>query len=197
MAAVVVLSNILVQYPFAVVIGRLNLADLLTWGAFSYPLAFLVTDAANRLFGPRASRRVVYAGFALAVILSVWLATPRIAVASGSAFLVAQLVDVGIFDRLRDRVWWMAPSVSSFVGSAIDTLLFFSLAFAPTFVLLGPNDPFAVEAAPLVGLFAFDAPRWMSWALGDFGVKLLVALLALIPYRLIVIATLQRRATPV
>jgi uncharacterized PurR-regulated membrane protein YhhQ (DUF165 family) len=194
MAAVVVLSNVLVQYPFAFTLGRLDLADLLTWGAFSYPLAFLVTDSTNRLLGPRIARRVVYWGFAVAVVLSVWLATPRIAIASGSAFLVAQLLDIFIFNRLRDRVWWMAPSFSSLIGSAVDTLIFFSLAFAPLFVMLGANDTFAVEAAPLLGLYAVDAPRWLSWALGDFSVKLLIAAFALIPYRVIIGMFLPPRA---
>lgn len=186
MAVVVVLSNVLVQYPFAHTLGRLNLADLLTWGAFSYPLAFLVTDSTNRLFGPRVARRVVYCGFAVAVLLSVWFASPRIAIASGTAFLLAQLLDIFIFNRLRDRAWWKAPSFSSLAGSALDTLVFFSLAFAPAFVFLGPNDPFAAEVAPLIGLYPIDTPRWLSWALGDFTVKLLMAALALVPYRVII-----------
>ena len=197
MAAVVVLSNVLVQHPVAVTLGRLNLADLLTWGAFSYPLAFLVTDSTNRIFGPRMARRIVYVGFALAVVLSIVFATPRIAIASGSAFLIAQLLDIVIFNRLRERVWWMAPSVSSLAGSAIDTLIFFSLAFAATFVVLGANDPFAIEPAPLLGLYATDTPRWLSWALGDFAVKLLMAAIALIPYRFIIGTLAPRRATPV
>jgi uncharacterized PurR-regulated membrane protein YhhQ (DUF165 family) len=186
MAAVVVLSNVLVQYPFAVTLGRLNLADLLTWGAFSYPLAFLVTDSTNRLLGPRIARRVVYLGFAVAVVLSAWFATPRIAIASGTAFLAAQLLDIFIFNRLRDRAWWKAPSFSSLIGSAVDTLVFFSLAFAPLFVFIGPNEPFAVETAPLIGLYPIDTPRWISWALGDFSVKLLMAAFALVPYRVII-----------
>jgi len=186
MAAVVVLSNILVQHPFAFTLGRLNLADLLTWGAFSYPLAFLVTDSTNRLLGPRIARRVVYLGFAGAVVLSAWFATPRIAVASGSAFLAAQLLDIFIFNRLRDRAWWTAPSVSSLISSAVDTLIFFSLAFAPLFVALGANDSFAIETVPLLGVFSLEAPRWLSWALGDFSVKLLMAVFALIPYRVII-----------
>lgn len=186
MAAVVVLSNVLVQHPFQAKIGRLNLADLLTWGAFSYPLAFLVTDTTNRLLGARIARRVVYLGFAVAVVLSVWFATPRIAIASGTAFLVGQLLDIAIFNLLRDRAWWKAPSFSSLVGSATDTLVFFSLAFAPAFVMLGANDSFATEAAPLLGLYPIDTPRWVSWALGDFSVKLLMAAFALIPYRVII-----------
>src|SRR5690606_37094232 len=122
MAAVVVASNFLVQFPFA----HFGLQDLLTWGAFTYPLAFLVNDLTNRRYGPAAARKVVYVGFAIAVVLSIWLATPRIAVASGSAFLVAQLLDVSVFDRLRERAWWQAPLISSVIGSVIDTVLFFS-----------------------------------------------------------------------
>lgn len=186
MAAVVVLSNVLVQYPFQVSLGRINLADLLTWGAFSYPLAFLVTDTTNRLLGPRVARRVVYLGFAIAVIFSVWLATLRIAIASGTAFLIGQLLDIGIFNRLRNRSWWQAPSFSSLAGSAADTLVFFTLAFAPIFALIGPNDSFAIEAAPFLGLYPMETQRWLSWAVGDFSVKLLMAVVALIPYRLIV-----------
>ena len=186
MAAVVVLSNILVQHPFAYSLRGLNLADLLTWGAFSYPLAFLVTDSTNRIHGPQAARRVVYFGFAIAVLLSVWAATPRIAIASGAAFLVGQLLDVGVFNRLRDHAWWKAPAFSSLVGSAADTLMFFTLAFAPAFVLLGANDPFAIEPAPLLGLHPTETPRWVSWAVGDFAVKLIIAVVALIPYRVIV-----------
>ena len=186
MAAVVVLSNVLVQHPLAWTLGRLNLADLLTWGAFSYPLAFLVTDVTNRLLGPAVARRVVYLGFAVAVLLSIWIASPRLAMASGSAFLVGQLLDVGVFNALRERTWWKAPAFSSLIGSAADTLVFFTLAFAAGFAVLGPNDPFAIEAAPLFGLYPVEAPRWVSWALGDFAVKLLIAVVALIPYRIIV-----------
>src|SRR5690606_1727631 len=109
MVAVVAASNILVQFPVRAQFGPLDLADLLTWGAFTYPVAFLVTDLTNRHFGPRRARLVVVAGFAVAVILSIWLATPRIAIASGSAFLVAQLLDISIFHRLRDAAWWKAP----------------------------------------------------------------------------------------
>ncbi len=184
MAAVVVASNILVQYPVAATIGPLNLADLLTWGAFTYPLAFLVNDLTNRRFGPRAARTVVLVGFAFAVALSVYFATPRIAIASGTAFLVAQLLDVGIFNRLREQAWWRAPVLSSLVGSLVDTVIFFSLAFAAAFVVLGPNDAFAIERAPLLGALGFiEVPRWVSWALGDLGVKIIVALAALGPYR--------------
>ncbi len=185
MAAVVIGSNVLVQFPVNGRIGGLNLADLLTWGAFTYPLAFLVNDLTSRTYGPAAARIVVIAGFAVAVMLSVWLATPRIAVASGSAFLVAQLLDVAVFNRLRSAAWWRAPVLSSVIGSVVDTVLFFSLAFAAMFSTLGPNDAFAIEPTSLLGVFAaLEAPRWMSWALGDLAVKLLVAMVALAPYRI-------------
>ncbi|KJS11817.1 MAG: membrane protein [Hoeflea sp. BRH_c9] len=182
MAAVVVASNFLVQFPVNVSLGALNLADLLTWGAFTYPVAFLVTDLANRRFGPRTARLVVFCGFVIAVALSIWLATPRIAVASGSAFLAAQLLDVSIFDRLRNRTWWLPPLVSTIVGSCLDTFIFFGLAFSQAGGILGPGDAFASEAAPLLGLFAVEAPRWVSWALGDLGVKMVVGLAMLAPY---------------
>ncbi|MDP2732777.1 MAG: queuosine precursor transporter [Hoeflea sp.] len=182
MAAVVVASNFLVQFPVNVSLGALNLADLLTWGAFTYPVAFLVTDLANRRFGPRTARLVVFCGFVIAVALSIWLATPRIAVASGSAFLAAQLLDVSIFDRLRNRTWWLPPLVSTIIGSSLDTLIFFGLAFSQAAGILGPGDAFASEAAPLLGLFAVEAPRWVSWALGDLGVKMVVGLAMLAPY---------------
>lgn len=186
MAAVVVLSNVLVQHPVQLTLGRLSLADLLTWGAFSYPLAFLVTDITNRLFGPLVARRVVYCGFAIAIVLSVFLSTPRIAIASGTAFLAGQLLDIGIFNRLRYQTWWKAPAFSSLIGSAADTLIFFSLAFASVFIFIGANDVFATEYAPLLGLYPVEAPRWVSWALGDFSVKLFIDVVALIPYRVIV-----------
>ena len=181
MAAVVAASNFLVQFP----VQQFGLGELLTWGAFTYPVAFLVTDLTNRRFGPSAARTVVFAGFALAVALSVVLATPRIAVASGTAFLTAQLLDVSIFDRLRAQAWWRAPLASSVIGSVLDTLIFFTLAFAPAFAVLGANDAFAIETSSLLGLFAAEAPRWVSWALGDLGVKLLVALAMLVPYGLL------------
>jgi hypothetical protein len=149
MVFVVALSNYAVQFP---------VNAWLTWGAFTYPVAFLVTDLANRAFGPDRARRVVYAGFVLAVALSAWLATPRIALASGTAFLVAQLWDIAIFDRLRDRAWWTAPLVSSVLASAVDTAVFFTVAFVGT------------------GL------PWVTWAIGDYGVKLAVAGVMLVPF---------------
>lgn len=195
MALVVIASNYLVQYPVFLSIGALKLDDLLTWGAFTYPVAFLVTDLSNRKFGPRRARVVVFTGFVFAVFLSWYLATPRIAIASGTAFLVAQLLDVSIFDRLRHASWWRAPLVSSFLGSIIDTLIFFSLAFAAAFSVIGPNDGFAIEVAPLAGVINIDAPRWMSWAIGDLTVKLLVALALLAPYRAILVWTHPVRTT--
>ncbi|HHG89827.1 MAG TPA: VUT family protein [Devosia sp.] len=182
MAAIVAASNILVQFPVQAQLGGLNLADLLTWGAFTYPVAFLVTDLTNRHFGASAARLVVLAGFVLAVLISFYLATPRIAIASGSAFLLAQLADVAIFDRLRASAWWRAPLLSSLLGSMVDTVLFFSLAFSEGFSALGSADGFAIEATPLLGIFVLELPRWVSWALGDFGVKVLVALVMLLPY---------------
>ena len=185
MCAVVALSNYLVQFPVKYSFGSLDLADLLTWAAFTYPVAFLVTDLANRAFGPASARKIVFAGFLLAVILSVYLATPRIAIASGTAFLLAQFLDIAIFDRLRDGRWWRAPLVSSLLGSTLDTIIFFSLAFAPAFVSLGANDDFAIANAPFLGIFASELPRWISWAVGDFAVKILVGAAMLIPYGLL------------
>ena len=185
MIVIVVASNYLVQFPVQVTVSGYNLADILTWGAFTYPAAFLVTDLTNRAFGPSRARLVVIAGFAVAVVLSALLAPVRIAIASGTAFLVAQLLDVFVFNRLRKGVWWRAPMVSSTAGSLLDTALFFSLAFAASFVILGPSVPFLVESAPLLGLFAIEAPRWVSLAAGDFVVKMLVALIMLVPYGLL------------
>jgi hypothetical protein len=173
MAFVVLASNILVQFPVA------GLGDYLTWGAFSYPVAFLVTDLSNRRFGPAGARRVVYAGFAAAVILSVIFATPRIAIASGAAFLAAQLLDVAIFARLRDRAWWQAPFVSSVVSSAVDTAIFFSLAFycGP---VLGTTISGALGAVGIAD--ACQLLPWTSLALADYGVKVALAALAIAPY---------------
>jgi uncharacterized PurR-regulated membrane protein YhhQ (DUF165 family) len=185
MAAVVAASNFLVQFPVQATIGAVNLADLLTWGAFTYPVAFLVTDLTNRALGPQRARVVVFAGFAVAVVLSVWLATPRIAIASGAAFLVAQLLDVSIFDRLRRSAWWQAPLISSLVGSVIDTILFFGLAFAPAFAgvdaYFGTADASLGFAAPFLGVGP-QVELWQSLAAGDFLVKMLVALALLAPY---------------
>jgi queuosine precursor transporter len=182
MTLVVVASNFLVQYPLPGSIAGMQAGDLLTWGAFSYPFAFLVTDLTNRQFGPRIARRVVVVGFVAAIVLSVFAATPRIAIASGSAFLFGQLLDISVFNRLRRQSWWRAPLAGSLIGSGLDTAMFFSFAFAPLFVFIGPNEGFALETAPLLGLLALDAPRWISWALGDLLVKILCGIALLLPY---------------
>ena len=181
MAAVVVASNVGVQFL---------LGDWLTWGALTYPLAFLVTDLANRTMGPAAARRVVAAGFAAGVACSLAAAgfgatTLRIAVGSGIAFLAAQMLDVAVFDRLRAGAWWRAPLVSSLLGSALDTALFFTVAFSAALAPLAPWEDvaWANEAVPLLGLGP-AAPLWVSLAVADFGVKVALALLALVPFRL-------------
>ncbi len=188
MAAIVVASNVLVQHL---------LGDWLTWGALTYPFAFLVTDLSNRLYGAAAARRVVWAGFAVGVLCSLAasrmtgaegaaLTTFRIALGSGLAFLAAQMLDVAVFDRLRAGAWWRAPLVSTLFGSAVDTLIFFSVAFAGAFVFLDPADPngWARDAVPLLG-FGPVLPLWASLATADFGVKLGLAMLALAPFRAI------------
>ena len=183
MGAVVALSNVLVQHPVAATLGTIDLGEVLTWGAFTYPVAFLVTDLANRRLGAAAARRVVLVGFAIAVVLSVWLATPRIAVASGTAFLVAQMLDVSVFDRLRRGAWWRAPLASSAIGSLVDTALFFAVAFAPSFGALdfGGEDGSLGFAVPLLSVGP-AVPLWVSLGLGDLIVKALVALALLGPY---------------
>jgi len=202
MALVVVASNILVQFPVNGEIGGYSLADILTWGAFTYPFAFLVTDLANRRYGPVFARQVVFVGFMLAVACSIVMPPllfqygyipfetaanrlVRIAIASGTAFLAAQLLDVTVFNWLRKRSWWRAPVFGSLAGSVLDTAVFFSVAFAAAFAFAGPSDAFALENAPLLGFLPVEAARWVSWAIGDLSVKLLIAVFALIPYRLI------------
>ena len=152
MGILIVVSNIVVEIP---------INDWLTWGALTYPVCFLVTDLTNRRLGAQSARRVVYVGFAIGVVMSLVFANERIAIASGSAFLIAQLLDIGIFDRLRRASWWQAPLASSLVGSAVDTALFFSLAFA------------------------FTGLPWVTWAVGDIGVKVAVAMVMLVPFRLL------------
>lgn len=182
MTLVVVASNFLVQFPLNGEFAGIKLGDILTWGAFTYPVAFLITDLTNRQFGPQTARKVVFAGFVVGVGLSFVTAVPRIAIASGSAYLAGQLLDISVFNRLRRQAWWRAPLVGSLIGSALDTIMFFSFAFAPFFVFFGPNEPFALEQAPILGIFAAEAPRWISWAIGDFAVKMLVGLVMLLPY---------------
>lgn len=179
MVVIVVASNILVQTQFS----YFGLQEVLTWGALTYPIAFLVNDLTNRHLGSAAARKVVVVGFLIAVVLSIYFATPRIAIASGSAFLVAQLIDVSVFDRLRQNSWWVPPLISTFIGSAIDTIMFFGLAFAPTFV--GIDLAFGYEDGSLgfpASIFGIAMPLWASLAIGDFIVKLCVGLVALIPY---------------
>lgn len=191
MAAVVTASNILVQF---------RLGDWLTWGALTYPFAFLVTDVINRIAGATAARRVVVAGFAVGVLCSLAAAaldktTLRIALASGTAFLAAQLLDVAIFDRLRRGSWWRAPLVSTLVSSSLDTVIFFSLAFAAAFAFIDPADDvaWANELVPLFGAGPM-LPLWAALGTADWLVKLALAALTLVPFRLIVFNLLQRRA---
>jgi uncharacterized PurR-regulated membrane protein YhhQ (DUF165 family) len=177
MTLVVLSSNILVQYPFP----YLGLGDYLTWGAFSYPFSFLVTDLSNRRFGPQGARRIVYAGFVLAVALSVVFATPRIAMASGSAFLMAQLLDISIFSRLRDKAWWMPPFISSVISSGLDTAIFFSFAFYCGIVPgLGLTISDVLAQAGIADQCI--ALPWVNLAVADYMVKLALAAIAIAPY---------------
>ncbi len=185
MAAIVVASNILVQFLFG---------NWLTWGAFTYPLAFLVTDIMNRVYGAQAARRVVLAGFVVGVICSLIgtqimgefgpLVTLRIAVGSAIAFLTAQLLDVAIFSALRNGAWWRAPLASTIIGSTVDTALFFTIAFSASLTVLEPGNDvsWAGEVLPVLGVGPL-APLWVSLAVADWGVKLALALIALIPFR--------------
>ncbi len=197
MALIVVSSNILVQF--------LLLDGLLTWGAFTYPFAFLVTDLMNRIYGTAAARRVVFVGFLVGILCSLigsqimlefGPAVPlRIAVASGTAFLVAQLLDVAIFSRLRDGAWWRAPLVSSLLGSTVDTALFFFIAFSAA-LSFGAADAavtWAQEPAPFL-MAGPMAPLWVTLAVADWGVKLFIALIALIPFRIIITSVRQTAA---
>lgn len=196
MIAVVTASNILVQYPVQADIGPLHLSDFLTWGAFTYPFAFLVSDLTNRADGPRRARLVVILGFAVALALSAYLSTPRIAIASGTAFLIGQLLDLAIFSRLRNRFWLIPPLSASLIGSLLDTAIFFSLAFAPVFAFIdasfGAADSSLGMAAPWLSIGA-PVPLWLSLASGDFSVKFLAALLLLAPYRLLMNAVMPLR----
>ncbi len=188
MAAVVVASNILVQFLFG---------QWLTLGAFTYPFAFLVTDLTNRLQGAAAARKVVVAGFAVGIACSLVgsqivgefgpLVTLRIAIASGLAFLSAQLLDISVFNRLRQGRWWRAPLVSTLAGSSLDTALFFTIAFSAALTFLEPGNDvsWAGEALPILGIGPI-APLWVSLAVADWLVKLILAAVALVPFRLIV-----------
>ena len=164
MGVVVLISNYLVQFP----ISYFNLNEILTYGAFSYPIAFLITDIANRFYGKMAARKIVYVGFAIGISFTLLFSTNftdlisiRIALGSGTAFIVAQLLDVQIFDKLRRKKWFIAPLTSSLIGSTVDTFLFFSISF-----------------------YATGVP-WITLSLGDLAVKICVALLMLIPFRIL------------
>ena len=200
MATVVMASNILVQFL---------LGDWLTWGAFTYPIAFLITDVMNRVYGVAAARRVVFAGFVVGILCSLIgtqimmqgdgytfpAVTLRVAIGSGSAFLVAQLLDVQIFDRMRNGAWWRAPLASTLIGSALDTFLFFSIAFSAMFNWLETaNIPnWAQGAVPLLGSGP-ELPLWASLAVADWIVKLVLALIALAPFRMLVLYFVRRSA---
>ena len=164
MGVVVLSSNYLVQFP----IEYYNLEEILTYGAFTYPIAFLITDLANRSYGKYIARKIVYIGFAIGISFTLLFSTNftdlisvRIAIGSGTAFLVAQLIDVQIFDKLREKRWFVAPLTSSFIGSTVDTFLFFSISF------YGTGIP------------------WFSLSIGDLMVKIFIALIMLIPFRLL------------
>ena len=164
MGAVVLTSNYLVQFP----INYYDLEKILTYGALSYPIAFLITDLANRSFGKLVARRIVYVGFAIGIISTILFSTNfadlisvRIAIGSGTAFLIAQLLDVQIFDNLRKKKWYIAPLTSSIIGSTVDTFLFFSISF-----------------------YATGVP-WITLSFGDLSVKILITLIMLIPFRLL------------
>jgi uncharacterized integral membrane protein (TIGR00697 family) len=164
MGVVVLSSNYLVQFP----INYYGLSEILTYGAFSYPIAFLITDLANRFYGKFVARKIVYIGFFIGIIFTLLFSTDfadlisiRIAIGSGVAFITAQLLDIQIFDRLRKKQWFIAPLTSSFIGSTVDTFLFFSISF-----------------------YATGVP-WITLSLGDLAVKLFVSLVMLIPFRIL------------
>ena len=164
MGSVVLISNFLVQFP----VKYYGLENILTYGAFSYPIAFLITDLANRSFGKIIARKIVYFGFAIGLLFTIifstnfsYLISIRIAIGSGTAFIVAQLLDVQVFDRLRRKTWFVAPLFSSLIGSTVDTFLFFSISFYGTGV------------------------PWITLSLGDLGVKIFIALIMLVPFRLL------------
>ncbi|WP_297322906.1 VUT family protein [uncultured Bartonella sp.] len=179
MCIAVTASNILVQFP----LYWFGLEHLLTYGAFTYPFAFLINDLTNRRYGPQAARRIVYAGFVAGFVVSWILASPRLAIASGTAFLFAQLLDIIVFNPLRRKSWWIAPLAAALTGSALDTLWFFAVAFSSHFSfidrLTGYSDGSITEMTSLIGL---DVPVWLSLSLGDFSVKVVMGVLMLLPY---------------
>ena len=165
MSTVVLISNYLVQFPF----NHFGLNEILTYGAFSYPVAFLITDLANKKYGKQTAKKIVYIGFFLGVTFTFYFSTNfsdlisiRIAIASGTAFIIAQLIDVKIFDKLRKEKWYIAPLVSSLAGSSIDTFIFFSISFYGTGI------------------------NWITLGIGDLCVKIIVAIFMLIPFRMLI-----------
>jgi conserved hypothetical integral membrane protein len=200
MAAIVVASNILVQFL---------LGDWLTWGALTYPFAFLVTDVMNRVYGAQAARRVVWAGFAVGVACSLIgtqimiqgdgyefpAVTLRVALGSGAAFLVAQMVDIAVFNAVDRSPWWKAPLISTLIGASLDTLIFFGTAFSATMAWVDPaaDVSWAQEILPALGVGPMT-PLWVSLAIADWMVKLALAMVALLPFRLIVAKLTQRMA---
>ena len=165
MSTVVLISNYLVQFPF----NYFGLNEILTYGAFSYPIAFLITDLANKKYGKQTAKKIVYIGFFLGVIFTFYFSTNfsdlisiRIVIGSGTAFIIAQLIDVKIFDKLRKEKWYIAPLVSSLVGSSIDTFIFFSISFYGTGI------------------------NWITLGIGDLCVKIIIAIFMLIPFRMFI-----------
>jgi len=189
MTLIVVASNILVQY--------ILFDGWLTWGALTYPLAFLTTDVMNKIYGPSAARKVILAGFITGIVCSLIgtqiindfgpLVTLRIAIASGLGFLTAQIIDLAIFEKFRSSAWWKAPLISSVIGSFVDTAIFFTIAFSSNLSWIEPSNDVS-WANELRALFGFGPllPYWVGLGLADYGVKLGLALLALIPFNLLV-----------
>ncbi|WP_040298596.1 VUT family protein [Bartonella sp. DB5-6] len=179
MCFTVTASNVLVQYP----VYWFGLNELLTYGAFTYPIAFLINDLTNRFYGPSAARRVVYAGFFAGVFVSWILATPRLAIASSLAFLFGQLLDIIVFTPLRRKTWWKAPLSAALVGSALDTVVFFALAFSSFFTFIDQMTGYANSLLmESIVFWGVEIPVWLSLAFGDFSVKIVMSLLMLIPY---------------
>ncbi len=188
MGVIVVASNILVQHP---------MGAYLTWGALTYPLSFLVNDIVNRVDGASAARRVVLVGFAVGLVCSIIgtripgefgpLVTLRVALGSATAFLIGQLLDVTIFDRLRRAEWWRAPLISTLLGSSVDSVIFFTIAFSAWFTFLEPGNDVSWAATPgaLLGMGP-EVPFWVSLAVADWCVKFAIAVFGLLPFRLIV-----------
>ena len=189
MSIIVLVSNILVQFL---------LGNWLTWGALTYPFAFLVTDITNRFYGLSAARKVVLFGFIIGIFCSLVgtqlqgefgpLVTFRIALGSATAFIISHLLDISIFNYLRQERWWKAPLISSIVGSSLDTLIFFFVAFSSFFIFLEPSNDvsWAVEKVPILGMFGIST-LWVSLAFADFLVKLSLITISLIPFRFLIV----------